>query len=113
MPPTGETVHVEGLENKDWVDLDYPPAELVCTVDPIKPKASIYWSINGEPQTDTETVSPPPYDNGTFKLVGTLHYPKFPKTFDKVDVSCLLTKENDPTDDFFTKPYEEVEVRCK
>ena len=109
MLPTDGTVHVEGLGDEvEPID----PKTLECTVDPIKPRASVYWSIDGQPQTDTQTV-PTDHTNGTFKLVGTLPDYEFPKTTYKVTVSCLITEENEPNKAIFTKHYRDVDVWCK
>ena len=110
MPPTDGSIQLSGLAN-DWVLLDQPYT-LTCTVDPIKPDASVYWSIGGHTQQGTDTVSTDNGD-GTFSITGTLPGYQFSKTDNKVSVSCLVTEKNLPFNVTFTKKYRDIQVRCK
>ena len=110
VPPSGDSFHMIGLD-KDWVDVEQP-YHLTCTVNPIKPQASVYWSINGQPQEATVTDTSQ-HSNGTFRLVGELRSYKFPKTAGDVSVACLVTELNQPGAVIYTQPYKDVTVACK
>ena len=96
--------------NESWVDAHatYP---LECVVDQVKPKARIYWSINGELQNDTDTKVEGP-EGEIQKLIGSWTH-QFMYHPGNQQVKCVITDWDDKDEVLLEMAYKMVTVWCK
>ena len=90
-------------------DRAYP---LSCTVDPVKPDASVYWRIGDELQLQTTTDHSLNPDGKTYRLEGTVEA-ILSEFASPVLVECLVTKLGEAENILMEKEYKMVDIWCK